>query len=821
MNQKLNLLIMLLLATFFSFGFSVKAQENDTTQFPYWIEMMQDPEANFFKTQRAFELYWQNREITKGSGYKPFRRWEYMMSQRVSDQGVRPAPDREMKAFQQLVTSKSARNLEGDWTALGPFTVPSGYNGYRGLGRLNAIAFHPTDSDILYAGAPSGGLWVTYNHGNSWEVLTDHLPTLGVSSIIVDKDDPMIIYIGTGDRDAGDAPGLGVWRSIDGGTEWEPWNNGMGNVTVGRMIQDPDNAQIILAASSGGMFRTDNGGAFWTQVRTGNFKEVVFKPDNADVVYAATGGNFYRSTDNGISYTAVSNGLPGGARGVIGVSPANPNIVYFLLTNSESYKGIYLSEDAGLSFSVRSTTPNIMAWDCTGGTGGQAWYDLDIAVDPLDPSVIYAGGVNCFKSTNGGLNWSIRSHWYGGCGVQSVHADLHVLEYSPINNRLYAGNDGGFYWSDNGGVSWTEISNGLVISQAYKIGQSKTNPDFVINGYQDNGTSVFNGNTWIAVGGGDGMECAYDPTDQRYSYYTLYYGDITRNFNNNGNGQIAGNGVNGINESGAWVTPFLIDHEDGNIMFIGYKNVWRSTNIKAGNTNSVQWQKISTMNNSNMSVLVQSKANLDLIYAASGSKLFRTDNAKDATVSWTTLSGSLPTSSNITAIECSPFDENVVYMAQQTSIFKSEDKGKSWQNMSAGLSNVQINSIAYYANCNEGVYLGTDIGVFYRDASMTEWIYFGNGMPASAKVTEIEIYYSPDGPSGDLLRAGTYGRGLWSSPPYYGNLQAAILPASDSLTAGCGIDFSDMSIGTPYSWLWTFEGGVPATSTEQHPQNII
>lgn len=802
------------------FSFSSNAQVSDTAQYPYWIEMMKDPDANFLETQRAFEKYWENREVTRGSGWKPFKRWEHMMFQRADADGNKPAPDRELKVYNELMESYSSRNMEGNWTPMGPFTVPSGYNGYRGLGRLNAIAFHPTDPNHIYVGAPSGGLWVTYDHGGAWQVLTDHLPTLGVSSIIVDYSNPSVILIGTGDRDAADAPGLGVWRSTDGGVNWVQYNNGMGNVTVGRMEQDPNDPQIIIAATSGGMYRTDDGGATWERKQGGNFKEVVLKPDNSDIVYAATGGTFYRSADNGNSYTIVNTGLPGANRGVIAVSPAEPEWVYFLLTNSDSFKGLYRSEDAGLSFSVRSTSPNIMGWDCNGGSGGQAWYDLDVAADPLDASVLYAGGVNCFKSTNGGTTWAIRSHWYGGCNVQSVHADLHVLEYSPINNRLYAGNDGGFYWTENGGVNWTEISNGLVISQAYKIGQSRTNPNYVINGYQDNGTSVVNDGVWSAVGGGDGMECAYDPFDDKYIYYTLYYGSIYRAYNNYDNGQIAGNGVNGITESGAWVTPFFIDHEDGNIMFVGYKNVWRSTNIKANNTNQVQWKKISAMGNSDMNVLVQSKANRDVVYASSGNRLYRTDNAKDETVEWKTLTGNIPGSGTITAIECHPTNPDIVYLAQQTAIFKSVDRGQSWTSINAGLSGTQINSIAYYVNSSEGLYLGTDIGVFYRDASMDDWVYFRQGMPASAKVTEIEIYYDPEGPAGDLLRAGTYGRGLWSSPPYYGSVQASMEVPVTEVAAGCFLDFYDTSTGVPHNWEWTFEGGEPAVSYDQHPKNI-
>jgi PKD repeat protein len=802
--------------------FLALSQTNDTAVNPYWVEMMQNEKVNFFQTQRAFETYWEGREVTKGSGFKPFKRWEYMMSQRVSPDGTRPSPDREIVAYNDFLQKYGkTRNLNGDWTALGPFTVPSGYNGYRGLGRLNAIAFHPSNPDIIYVGAPSGGLWVSYDHGTNWIVLTDHLPTLGISSIIIDYNNPSVLYIGTGDRDAGDAPGLGVWRSIDGGISWEPWSNGMGNVTVGRMVQHPVNSEIMLAATNAGVFRTNNGGLSWMLSRNGNFKEIVLKPDNPDVVYAAIGGTFYKSIDNGISFSAVSNGLPGGSRGVIGVSAANPEIVYFLLTNSDSFKGIYRSENAGESFTLRSNSPNIMAWDCNGGSGGQAWYDLDMAVDPANADVIYGGGVNCFKSSNGGLSWAIRSHWYGACGVQSVHADLHVLEYSPINNRLYAGNDGGLYWSDNGGVNWTEISNGLVISQAYKIGQSATNKDFVINGYQDNGTSVINESNWVAVGGGDGMECAYDPFDARYSYYTLYYGDVFRNFNNNSNGKIAGSQTNGITESGGWVTPFIIDHNDGNVMFIGFKNIWRSTNIKASPVGNVQWEKVSTMNTSNFNVLAQSYANTNIIYAASGNKLYFSENVKGLSVNWINRTGNLPAVNSITAIETHPTDENVVYIAQQTRIFKSIDKGVSWQEITANLSGIQINSIAYYKNSNEGLYLGTDIAVFYRDNSMSDWILFNSGLPASVKVTEVEIFYDPLSPEGDLIRAGTYGRGLWSSPPYLSTLAAAFSSSLVTVTAGCTVDFYDETLGIPQEWTWTFEGGNPAFSNERFPTGIL
>ncbi|MBS4058647.1 MAG: PKD domain-containing protein [Bacteroidales bacterium] len=787
---------------------------------PYWVDMMQQQDVNFYDVQHAFNLYWENRVITRGSGWKPFKRWEYWMGQRINPDGTLPAPDRDMNAYQAYFGNKNNKELFGDWTPLGPFTVPSGYNGYRGLGRIASIAFHPTDPNTIYVGAPAGGLWVTTDHGENWETHTDILPTLGVSSIAIDYTNPDVIYIGTGDRDAGDAPGLGVWKSTDNGLTFAASNTGMGNTTVGRLLMHPTDPSFILAATANGMYKTTNGGESWTRTINGNFKDVVFKPNDASIVYAAAGGNFYRSTDAGDNFTLVNNGLPGGARAVIAVTPADPEIVYFFITNSDSFKGLYRSTDAGLTFTTRSTSPNIMSWDCAGGSGGQAWYDLDMAADPTNSNVIFGGGVNNFKSSNGGQTWAISSHWWGDCGVPAVHADLHVLEYNPVNGRLYAGNDGGIYWTDNGGLNWTEFTNGLVISQAYKIGQSLTQRDYVINGYQDNGTSTFTGSNWVAVYGGDGMECAIDPTDHRYSYATVYYGEIFRLFNNNNQGRIAGQGSNGITEGGAWVTPFVIDHENPNVMFVGYNNVWRSTNIKAGNTSLVSWTQISTMSSSNMNVLAQSRANLEVLYAASGNRLYRSDNVKDDAVNWTNLTATLPVTNSITAIETSPIDENIVYIAQQNRIYKSLDKGTTWQNITGTLPDVNFNTIAYYRNSSEGLYLGTDIGIFYRDASMNDWIAYSDGFPASGRVTEIEIYYDPADAANDLLRAGTYGRGLWSSPPYFGTLQADFEASTTTPSAGCGINFTDLTAGVPYTWEWTFEGATPSSSTDKDPQNI-
>ena len=363
---------------------------HDAADYPYWISMMQDSEANFFATQQAFERYWENRPITRGCGWKVFKRWEYMMRDRVSAEGVKPGSDVTYRTYTEYI--HNIRSTAGNWISLGPSLIPlPGPAGYEGLGRLNNVAFHPTDHFRWYVAAPSGGIWMTSNGGTTWETHTDTLPTLGASAVVIDYTNPDILYIGTGDRDAGDAPGLGVFKSTDGGYTWAQSTQGLGEKTVGEILMHPTNHQILLAAANGGIFRSTDAGANWSLSTSGNFKDIDFKPNDPNIVYAAAGANFYRSADNGVTWTHIIAGLTGGQRGTIAVTQANPNYVYFVQSdNSSGFKGLYRSTDAGLTFTTRSTTPNILDWSCDGsGTGGQGWYDLSLEADPANAEIIY------------------------------------------------------------------------------------------------------------------------------------------------------------------------------------------------------------------------------------------------------------------------------------------------------------------------------------------------------------------------------------------------------------------------------------------------
>ena len=829
-NNRITIAIFILFCLVSIHSFSQNKQTSDTTNFPYWIQMMQDENANFFDVQRAFEMYWDGREITKGCGYKPFKRWEYRMQDHIYLDGTRLPADHVMKEVQKfkagtqnnpILTPGSQSNnlsLPGYWTPLGPKYMPTnGTSQPNGLGRINGIAFHPLDSNTIYIGAPSGGFWKSADYGQTWRTTTDTLISLGVSDIAVHPDNPDIIFIGTGDRDAGDAAGIGVMKSTDGGESWVFINTGLGYRTISKIVLHPHNPDTMLVATNAGIYRSLNGGQSWTKTSTtANYKDLVFRPNDPSILYASTAYKFFKSSDIGGSWNQITSGLPSsGTRGGIAVTADDSDYVYFIVTNSRSFKGLYLSTDAGVSFSTQSTTPNIMDYSSTGsGTGGQAWYDLDMAVDQNNKSIVYVGGINIFKSTDYGVNWSINAHWTGSGGGEPIHADQHCLEFDPINNYLFSGNDGGIYFSRNGGSKWIEISSGLEIAQVYKIGQSAIEKNTVINGYQDNGTSVYYGfGTWNTEIGGDGMECIADYTDANYLYGALYYGDIRRSSNHGMSfSRIARNGTNGINESGGWITPYILDEDSSSIMFIGYKNIWRSENIKESSPGNVEWKKISDTlagsNTSNIRVLEQSPSNPNILYAARYDyKLFRTDSARGWNPQWTDLSASLPYNTYATAIEAHPTIDSIVYMALYGRIYKSTNFGSSWTNISANLPVITYLSIVYDTTSNEGLYVGSRSGVYFKDASMSNWILFNDGLPLNANVTELEIYYDQTHPTRSKIRAATYGRGLWESNLYSSSTvkPVASFIASDSLgCVGQVLRFEDYSINEPTSVYWKF-----------------
>lgn len=436
------------------------------------------------------------------------------------------------------------------------------------------------------------------------------------------------------------------------------------------------------------------------------------------------------------------------------VTNANPNYVYFVssLSSNSGFKGLYRSTNSGTSFSQRSSTPNILNQTSNGSeSGGQGWYDLAIAVDPTNAETIYVGGVNTWKSTNGGTSWSLKTHWSGALGVQTVHADKHVLEFQG-STMLWEGNDGGIYRSPDGGAKWEHKSNGLRISQMYRIGVSQTSSK-VIAGLQDNGTKLLNTNgKWADVLGGDGMDCAINPSDANVMYGCIQYGELNRSTNGGTNWTNIKNNISS-SLTGAWVTPYRLNAQNPSNILAGYAAIYSSTN------QGTAWTTIGTtaqVGTDNKTILEISASDPTTIYTGTSSSLWKTT---DGGTTWASIASP---GSGISSLFIHPTDSNKLWATRSNytagnKVFHSTNGGTTWVNISGTLPNLPANTVIYQNNTQNGIYVGMDIGVFYKDDTMSDWEIFSDGLP-NVLVSELEIDYT-----NGWLYAATFGRGLWKT----------------------------------------------------------
>lgn len=718
-------------------------------------KLSDDEVTNFYEITDAFNKYWENKEVERGNGYKQFRRWEWFWQHRVKEDGTFYPAGINQENFDEYLRSnkKANRSIQANWQSLGPdFSI----GGYAGIGRVNALAFHPTDVKKIYAGAAAGGFWMSNDGGNNWTTTTDGLSSIGVSAIVVHPTNPDIIYIATGDGDAADCYSTGVLKSTNGGLTFATtglnWTQ-VNNRRIRRMLMDSDNPDILIVASTNGIYRTTNAGNTWTQVQTGNFFDLEAKPGTGQTTwYASTSSAIFRSTNEGQAWTSVFS-ITGSNRINLTVTAANPNYVYFIssLSSNSGFNGLYRSTDSGGTFTLRSSTPNILTHSSTGsGTGGQGWYDLALIADPANAETIYVGGVNTWKSTNGGTNWTLRTHWSGATGVQTVHADKHVLEFQ--GTVLWEGNDGGIYRSPDGGVKWEHKSNTLRISQMYRIGVSQTSAS-VIAGLQDNGTKLRGVNgKWKDVLGGDGMDCAIKPTDANVMYGCIQYGELRRSTNGGTNWTNIKNNISS-SITGAWVTPYRLNPQNPSNIIAGYDAIYSSTN--QGDT----WTNIggtSVVGTAKKTILEISPSNPSYIYTGTSSALWRTT---DGGTTWASIS--VP-GNGMVSMCIHPNDPNTIWVTRSNysagnKVYKSTNGGSSWINISGTLPNLPANTVIYQNNIQDGLYVGMDIGVYYRDNTMSDWELFSDGLP-NVEVSELEIDYT-----NGWLYAATYGRGLWKT----------------------------------------------------------
>ncbi len=695
----------------------------------------------FYEIQKAFNEYYQDKIIdwTADGEYAHFKRWEAFMEPRVYPSG---------KFFNPAATFNESKNrsvnknqsgvLTANWTSLGPQS-----GSMPGIGRVDCIAFDPSNSNTMWIGAASGGIWKSPDLGNTWLDMNAGLPNLSIADIAINPNSSDTMYVATGDGFGyvafenifwGGTYSIGVVKSTDGGASWNvtglTFSEGQREI-INRLLINPGNPDILIAVGSTGIQRTDDGGTNWTNVLASPYiYDAEFNAANPDTVYAAASNGIYRSPDAGITWALIPGSPSFADRVSIETTPANPNVIYAMDENKKLVK----TTDGGLTW-VNMTQPSCFLY---------GYYDCILTVSPTDENTLFAAGNTMSKSINGGSSWTS----VGGV----IHVDHHAVEFLPgSNGEVFNGSDGGIHYSFNQGISWTDLTYGLQITQFYRLGCSATNADILYAGAQDNGTRRYDAGNWATVGGSDGMEVLVDYTTTSIVYKSTQSGGWSKSTN-------GGNTFSAITTgAGAWVSPMVMHPSSNTTLFYGSSAVKKS--VDSGNT----FTNISTsLVGGYVISLAVSQSNPNYIYAASYSAIYRTTNGG---TSWTNITGTLPaTALSLTYIAISSTNPDHVwvtlsgYQAGQR-VYETTNGGVLWISASVNLPAVPVNCIVYdNSSSNNALYCGTDIGVYYMDDFTGGWQPFNSNMPIVI-VNELEIQYGAG-----VLRAATYGRGIWETP---------------------------------------------------------
>ena len=760
-----------------------------------------ESDRNFNSLQKQFLDWAKDKDLNKTKGWKYYKRWEYDMQSRVPLSGKLPDPNIYFDVASKIASKKIKQNKSGNtWVPVGPLNSPAELN--RGVGRINCITFHPSDSSIFWVGVAQGGVWKTTDGGDSWLPLTDDLPIIRVSDIALDPNDPDVMYIAMGDyayvgvgldlddRKRNTHYGIGIYKSTNGGNTWAPTGfnysqTQFDNTLIRRVFVNPANSNNVIAAGVEGIFQSLDGGNTWSTVDNHIIWDIEQHPTNASILYASTGpisnlgigagsSGIMKSTDFGATWTALTTGIPtnGDAQRIeLSISSSDPDYVYAVCANStdRGFHGVYRTTDGGTTWSNRSihtSSPNILGWN-GGATGGQGTYDLTILVEPSNPNTIYVGGIWLWMSIDGGETWTQVDPWSGG---GRFHADQHYLAHNPLNNKYYMCNDGGLYFTDliDYTSTFTHLNDSRMTSSFYKLGVSQADENTIIAGAQDNSTFFKGGSaaSWINIIGGDGMDCIAHPTNPDKLYGSWQYGNLCRSFDG---GVTVEYDIGPSGDQGEWVTPYMLAPNDPFTIYGAYGDLYES--INEGDV----WDKISNFPEvpsygypSPASAMDISIADADYIYVAKRglhsynypSEMWVT---KDRGGTWTDITTGLPDYLYFTDVEVSNANSNVAWVTcggfeDGVKIFKTTNSGQTWANVSFNLPNIPVNNIEHERGSQHNtVYIATDVGVYYLSDLEDKWILYSDGLP-NVIASDIELHYNTNS-----IYIATFGRGIWST----------------------------------------------------------
>lgn len=814
---------------------------------PAWVQLLYSPSPKVWDVDNAYRDYYRSHPFVKNYHTQYYKRWRRAASPYIQDDGSIQWPTVQARladnaAYLRKLQDHAPAQRGGGWIAKGPHRVFNNNNTPE-ADHINvyAIAQCAGTPAILYAGTEPGEIYRSADGGDTWtNVSRDHITNGGINALAVDPNNGNVVLA---------ASGAFVYRSTNGGSTWTTVLN-QGNLNSAELTYHPSNSNLAYLASEQGTFRSTDGGLSFTQVAAPASYDIKFKPGHPSTMYLLQNNStlvraeFMISTDAGQTWTLRDAGwyssndparYVGGGR--IAVTPADSNRVYAYLigeakANDVGYIGVFKSTDGGLNWTLPSgytggpytTSHQNLAAGTPTWAYHQGFYNCAIMASQTNADEILVGGLNLWRSTDGGANYNSVSGYVGG--PLNMHVDNQ--DFRNFNGFDIVTTDGGIYKSTDFFQTQPAVKmDGMHAGDYWGFG-SGWNEDVVTGGMYHNGNNAWRegygfGNH-LGLGGGEAPTGYVNPGRNN----VVLFSDIGGRILPSAIGQAVSGSPFGLSPNETYFSAESSELEfHPNCYSVAYlgrdHKLWRTDD---GCASFTLVDSFGTNANSQVKYIEVSRSHPDVIYLsqqpASGNngQVWKTT---DAGATWTSIP--LPSGPNKRRIllALDPEDPNVLVAAfpQGTNgnkIFRTTNGGSTWTNLTTSvLDNESVHSIALIGGTDGGVYFCTQRSVFYRENSMSNWVVYNQDLPVQYDSNIAKPFYR-DG----KLRIASYGKGIWEADLHTQPSRPIATAMVDQLYVVCASDsfhFEDHSMlnhaGT--SWSWTFQNGSPASSTQRNP----
>ena len=828
----------------------------EINQAPGWAKAMYGDQPNALVVDQLYKDYFRVHTFTKSYHTQYYKRWRRWVEPYLDNQGVARVPNPDERAAQEAayLQKMSRLNANGNpngraagWNVIGPKQVWS-TGAIRKANQTNVYSLDqsPSDPSIMFCGTEPGEIYKSTDGGSNWNSVSENaLLDGGVSAIEIHPANPGIIVAGSGSY---------LYRSNDGGLTWNPVHY-VWAMNPNEILFNPNNPNIVLAATQKGLFRSTDGGLLWNQLYSDACYDLKWNVADPAKLYlvksnpALTICEFLISSDTGSTFTVQSNGWyssndparsVGGAR--IAVTQADSNRVYAYLigeskANDFGFIGIWRSDDGGVNWTLpnppvggpySNNHPNT-AYGNPGWTYHQGFYNCAIMASNTDPDKILIGGLNLWRSDDGGLNYSSVAGYIGG--PLNMHVDNQ--DFRAFGSDYWISTDGGIFKSSDFFTTQPTIEMTGVHGSDYWGFGSGWNEDVLVGGLYHNGNATWY-EPWLQgdfmnVGGGEAATGYVNPGENTHTYFSDVGGKVLPGTI----GDPVANIPFGMSPNEAYWAAESSELEFYphcyNMAYLGKDNKLWKTEDGGGSFNLVYTFGANV--DDHVKYVEISRSNPEVIYLnqqpASGSqgKLWRTANGGQT---WSQLS--LPPgigNSRKMLIAVDPEDENTFWVAfpdgnNGSKIFKSTNGGQTWLiRTTLDLNGESAHSIVHVGGTDGGIYYCSQNTIFYRDDNMPGWLPFNSGLPLWFNTNIARPFYR-DG----KLRAASYGRGIWESEFYQQPARPIATAMVNQLSAKCDADtfyFECYSMlnQAGASWLWNFPTGTPTTTTQRNPAVVF